>query len=174
MKFFSSYKLKESSPEHLSMFVLYVLVALVVLAFGAFFLIGFNIPFDEDPSFNAPMLTDMVLVLMYLFVLATIAITVWSVIRQMQSRGKSSDMVNNIPASKITKGTIALLLLCLVVTFIFGSTDPVMVNGGRFDSFFWLKATDMFLNTALILLVVAVAGVVFGLSGYSRRLKQKR
>ena len=57
-----------------------MLVALVVLAvvvFGAFFLIGYDVPFEDNPEFNAPRLTDLVLVFIYVLVLlaAILAVT---------------------------------------------------------------------------------------------------
>ena len=165
--------IKSASPEKLSSLVLYALVSVVVLAFGAFFLVGYDTPSYEDPSFNAPILTDTVLVIMYLFVLAAISVLVWSLMLAMRNRGKGTGMVNNIPAAKIACGVSCLLLVCLMVTFAFGSTDAVVVNGAKYDSAFWLRATDMFINTAIVLLVVAVSGVAFGLSGYSRKINLK-
>ena len=50
--------------EQLSTRVLYVLVALVVIVFGAFFLIGYDVPYEDHPSFNASLLTEAVLVFM--------------------------------------------------------------------------------------------------------------
>jgi hypothetical protein len=45
------------------------------------------------------------------------------------------------------------LLLCLVVTFLLGSSSPVMTNGQPFTSKFWLKATDMFIYTSILLII---------------------
>ena len=58
----------------------------------------------------------------------------------------------------------------MLITFLLGSAEPVTVNGVEFADTFWLKATDMFINTSLVLLLVAVCGVAFGLSGYCRKM----
>ena len=171
MKHSFLHEIKSGSPERQSSLVLYALVTLVVLAFGAFFLVGYDVPFPDDPSFNAPFLTDMVLVLMYLFVIASVGILVWSMMRAFRNGEKSTGLVNNIPSAKIAYCVFGLLFVCLAVTFAFGSTQVVVVNGDKYDNVFWLKATDMFINTAIVLAVVAVMGVVFGLSGYSRKMK---
>lgn len=157
--------------ERLSNRVLYVLVALTVVVFGAFFLIGYDVPYEDDPSFNAPMLTDVVLVFMYVLVFGAAALAVAAVAIGLKRCGRTQSVVNNIPAARISWGTAVLLALSLLVTFALGSSKPVMVNGVEYTDAFWLKATDMFINTSFVLLFVAVCGVVFGLSGYNRKLK---
>ncbi len=73
-------RLERRTSEKVSTLALYLLVALTVVLFGAFFLIGYDTPYEDDPSFNAPVLTDAVLVFIYLLVFATLALTVASVI----------------------------------------------------------------------------------------------
>ena len=90
--------IRQLSAEQISTRVLYVLLAVIVLLFGAFFLIGYDIPYDEDPTFNAPMFTDAVLVFIYMLVLATVGITAYAVYRSIKGRDKTSDTINNIPA----------------------------------------------------------------------------
>ena len=86
------------------------------------------------------------------------------------SRDKAQGKANNIPAAKIAWGTVGLLVASLLATFLLGSAEPVQVNGVAYTDVFWLKATDMFINTSLVLLLVAVCGVAFGLSGYCRKM----
>ena len=62
----------------------------------------------------------------------------------------------------------------MLITFLLGSAEPVMVNGVEFADTFWLKATDMFINTSTVLLLVAVCGVAYGLSGYNRKLNNRK
>lgn len=171
---FSLKNMRQLSAEQISTRVLYVLIAVIVLLFGAFFLIGFDIHYDEDPTFNAPLFTDAVLIFIYILVLATVGMTAYAVYRSIRGRDKTSDTINNIPAAKIAGFTAGLTVVCLLLTFLLGSSEPVMVNGVKYSDAFWLKATDMFINTASVLLLVAVCGVVFGLSGYSRKISLKK
>ncbi len=166
--------IKGLKTEQVSTRVLYILIALTVLLFGAFFIIGFDKPYSEDPGFNAPLLTDAVLIFVYLLILTALVIMAYSVVRSVRRRDKSTNVTNNIPESKILWGTVALLLCCLVITFLLGSTQPVQVNGVEFAQTFWLKTTDMFINTIIVMLIVAVLGVAFGVSGYGRKLKLKK
>lgn len=170
----SKRSMKGLSTERVSTYVLYALVALTVVVFGAFFFIGYDNPYEEDPSFNAPLLTDAVLVFMYLLVAAATVAAVASVVIAFRKRDRSASSVNNIPALRIKAFTFGILGLCLVLTFLLGSSEPVVSNGVKYADAFWLKATDMFINTLLVLLVVAVCGVAFGVSGYSRKIKLKK
>lgn len=166
--------MRQLSAEQISTRVLYVLLAIIVLLFGAFFLVGYDIPFEEDPTFNAPMFTDAVLVFIYILVLATVGITAFAVFRSIKKRDKTTDTVNNIPAAKIVWLTTVLTAVSMLITFLLGSSEPVMINGVEYSNVFWLKATDMFINTAIILLFFAVCGVGFGLSGYNRKIHLKK
>lgn len=157
--------------EQISTRVLYVLVGLTVVLFAAFFFIGYDVPYEDDPTFNAPVLTDAVLVFIYVLVTAAVVLAVAAVAIGMRRGDGSGAVVNNIHAARISWAVAALLALCLIVTFVLGSPSPVMVNGVEYADTFWLKATDMFINTSFVLLFVAVCGVAFGLSEYNRKIK---
>ncbi len=167
-------KIRDMKAEQVSMRVLYILIALAVLLFGAFFIIGFDKPYEEDPGFNAPLLTDAVLVFVYLLVVGALIIMAYSVVRSIKRMDKSVSITNNVPESKILWCTVVMLLCCMIITFLLGSSQSVQVNGVEFTQTFWLKATDMFINTVIVMLIVAVLGVAFGISGYSRKLRLKK
>lgn len=169
----SLHGIRRLTAEQVSTRVLYVLVALALVVFGAFFLIGYDIPYEEDPSFNAPALTDAVLVFIYVLVAAAVVLAVVAAVLGFMKRDRSQGTANNIPAARIMWAVAALLFGSLLVTFVSGSSEPVLVNGVKYTDTFWLKATDMFINTSFVLLAVAVCGVAFGVSGYNRKLKMK-
>lgn len=161
------------SAERLSTRVLYALVALAAVVFVVFFAVGYDRPWPEDPSFNEPLLTDAVLWFIYILVICACAAALCSLVRAFRLRDKADNVINNLPAAKIKCCTFGLLIVLLVLTFLLGSAEPVLVNGKMFTDSTWLKLTDMFLNTSLVLLVVAAAGVAFGLSGCSRKLEPR-
>ena len=73
-------------PSRLSHVVLIVLVALSVVVFVAFWLVGFYMPFFENPRFNAPLLTDLLIGFVYfmlLLAIATVAISMSGWARRM-------------------------------------------------------------------------------------------
>ena len=162
----------ESTPtRRLSTRVMYALVLLTALVFGAFYLIGCDIPYDEDPSLDAPLLTDAVLGVIYLFLIVAAVLAVGSCVKGIRAGDSSDSVVNNIPVARITALISVFTVLCIAVTFLLGSSEPLLVNGVKYADAFWLKTTDMLISTIGVLLFVAVCGAVFGLSGYNRKIK---
>ncbi len=76
------------NPMRLSRIILVVLVALTVVVFGLFWLVGFNMPFIDDPKFNAPLLTDVVIFFVYLMLFLAIAAVVLSMSGWARRMGK--------------------------------------------------------------------------------------
>lgn len=149
--------------------ILYILVAITAVIFLLFWLVGFNRPYDEDPNFNAPLFTNLLLVFIYLLMVGALGVTCWAVWRSLKIRGKGEKIVNNVPVKKIgyavLGGTVAVLLL----TFALASTTPIRVNGALYADNFWLRTTDMLVNTSLIMIVVAAGAVVYGATKYKRK-----
>jgi hypothetical protein len=96
---------------------------------------------------------DLVLVLMYAVLAAALAVTAYSVWHGMRTRRKGDDIANRVPAGRIGWCVLVALVGCLFVTFLLGSSEPVITNGQPFTSVFWLKVTDMFIYTSVILVI---------------------
>lgn len=161
------------SADRVSGRVLALLIAVSALVFGAFFLVGYDMPYAADPNFNAPLLTDAVLV--YTCVLCAVAVTVAvvSMVRGVIVHGGSRYETNGVPAGRIAVGVAMLLAVTMAVTFALGSAEPLRVNGKWFSEPGWLKLTDMFINTSVVLGLVALAVVAYGVSGLNRRMNRK-
>jgi hypothetical protein len=101
----------------------------------------------------SPFLADLMLGLMYLMLVVALAVTGWSVWHTLRSRRKGDDIVNGVPAGRIGWCVAIGLVVCLVATFLLGSSSPVMTNGERFADTFWLKTTDMFIYTSTLLII---------------------
>jgi hypothetical protein len=138
-----------------------VLVGIIAVAFGAFYLIGYDNPYEENPSFNAPKLTNVILIISYLLIIGTILLTVFSLVMAFRNRNKSAAVVNNVPAARIAYIVSGSVVLLLVLTFLFGSSAPMTINGKQYAQTLWLKTADMFIFTALAMLVAAVAAVAY-------------
>ena len=159
--------------EKISRLVLYGLVAVALVVFGLFFVVGFDRPYTDNPNYNAPVLTDLVLILMLLLVLGTLGVTAWAVMTALKKRGKGNAMDNNIPARRISLSVIFGVLLLLVLAFVLGSSSTMLVNGKAYEDTFWLKTADMFIISSLVLLVAAVVAVIFGATRYYRKKNKK-
>lgn len=164
---------KLPSADRLAGRVLALLIALAALMFGAFFLVGYDMPYFEDEAFNAPLLTDALLVFTYVLCAMAAAVALVSVVRGVRMRGGSSYGVGGVPSGRIALGVALLLVVTLAVTFALGSSEPLRVNGKVFADALWLKLTDMFIWTSAVLGLVAVAVVAFGVSGMNRRVNRK-
>ena len=65
------------SAENISQRIFYLLIGLAILVFGLFFLVGYDMPFDENPDFNAPLFTDVLIVLMWLFLIGGVGLAIY-------------------------------------------------------------------------------------------------
>ncbi len=160
--------LKHISTERLSQSILYALTALIVIVFALFYLVGYKHPFDDDPDFNAPLLTGTLIIFQAVLVIIAIAVTVAAILRDIRRSNREDRTVNGIPATRIAATITVATLLIVAVTFATGSTRPMTINGNTYTDTFWLKTADMFVFTSLILIIAAVGAVIFGATRYLR------
>ena len=147
------------ATERLSGFVFYVLIGLIVVLGLLFRLIGYDMPYEYNFDYNAPLLTGAVVTFMLLLTGGTL----------VRINGDENRVVNNIPARRISVCVALGTLLLLVLTFALSSTDALKVNGAAYTDTFWLRASGMFVGTSLLMVVAAIAAVVFGATLYIRK-----
>ena len=164
--------LQHRSTEQLSRWVLYALSALTACLFALYYLIGYDQPYVENPDFNEPLLTTTLLLFMYTLLATTVGIGVWSILRETKRRRSESKVINGIPTSLISRCVAGGTLMVFVLTFVSGSTQPLMTNGKSFTDGMLLRMADQFINTSILLLIAAALAVAFGMTRYYR--KQKR
>ena len=111
-------------------------------------------------SFVSPFIADIMLWLMYIAIVVAVIVTIVSMARTVRLRTKDEEVVNGVPRTRMAWIVIIAFLLCLVLTFLLGSSEPVKTNGELFTDTFWLKAADMFIYTSLILIIGCFVGVV--------------
>ncbi len=93
--------------------------------------------------------------LLYVMLVLAVTVAVVSVIRAWIHRDRSSDVQNRIPVTRMRWVAIGVVAVCLLLTYLFGSSSPLSINGVKYTNTFWLKLSDMFLYTATFLIVVA-------------------
>ena len=111
-------------------------------------------------SLVSPFIADIMLWLMYIALAAAIVVTLWSVVKTLRMRTKDDEIINGVPQTRIAWTTAGCFLVCLAVTYLLGSSEPLTTNGTLFTSRFWLKTTDMFIYTSIILIIGCLAGVI--------------
>lgn len=165
--------LKSRETERLSQRLLYILVGVSAVVFALFYLVGYDLPFDENPDFNAPLFTDVLIVLMVLVLLLALGMIGFSAWRSHRSGSRQDAVVNGVPARKIARITWLSTLGLLVIGFAVGSSTPMLVNGNDYNDWFWLKLSDMFVLASVILLIAAIGVVLFGVTRYVRKERKK-
>ena len=111
-------------------------------------------------SLVSPFIADIMLWLMYIAVAAAIVVTLGSGIKTLRMRTKDDEVINGVPQTRIAWTTAFCFVVCLAVTWLLGSSEPLTTNGTLFTSKFWLKAVDMFIYTSIILIIGCLAGVI--------------
>ena len=165
----SKFKVQSNkSAEQISQKVFRMMIGLAVLVFGLFYLIGYDLPFDENPDFNAPLFTDVLILLMWLFLIGGVGLAVYSMVKDYRS-SQSEAVVNGVPVRRIFRITWLTLLAVLVLTFLLGGSDPMLINGENYADWLWLKLSDMFVITSLLMLLAGIGAVCFGATRYIRK-----
>lgn len=157
------------SAERISRRVLYILVGMTVVLFATFRFVGYDMPYLENPDFNAPLLTGVLVWFMSLLVAVAFVVTVLSAVSGMRKSRDEARVVNGAPAARIVWATAGGTLVLMLVTLILGSTAPLAVNGEQYTDTLWLRVADMFVNTSLIMTVIAIVAVAFGATRYIRK-----
>ena len=165
------FEFRKKSAEQVSQRIFYILIALAVLVFGLFFLVGYDMPFEENPDFTAPLFTDVLIGLMWLFLVGGIGLAIYSMWKDYRG-SRSEAVVNGVPVRRIFRITWIGLLALLVLTFALGSSAPMLINGENYADWLWLKLSDMFVITSLLMLLAGMGAVIFGATRYIRKVKK--
>ncbi len=115
-------------------------------------------------NYESPLYVDIVLYTIYALLATTVLLTAWSAVRARGLHRGDGGTENGIPAARIVWLTGGVLVLTLALTWLTASTQPLNINGKTYSDAFWLRVSDMLINTALVLIIVvtllvAVTGI---------------
>lgn len=136
-----------------------VLGALTIMAFFIFCLflfVGFATPSMLIPGFYEPQFTDTLLIYMYVIVTVAVVIMIISIGYSAWRRGWNIKVKCGVPVTAIVVGVLVLLVITMLTTFAMADTNAITIGGKPYEDTLWLRLSDMFINTTLVLLVVAV------------------
>ena len=103
----------------------------------------------------------------YILLAVAVALIIWSAIRTIRLRQQQKPDFG-MPQKHIVWGVALLLVLTLGITYLLGSSQPLSINGGIYQDAFWLRLSDMFINSTLILLVIAACACGFSMLSKKR------
>lgn len=109
---------------------------------------------------DAPLYVELTLIAMYVLLAATLGVTLWAAIHGMKTRGNRLLTLEVAHERWVTWGAVALPVLLLGLTFLLGSAEPLRVNGQLFTDTLWLRASDMFIYTSVLLIVLCFVIVI--------------
>ena len=132
--------IKKWSTEKLSQSIFYVLVGFAVITFFLFFFVGYDMPFEENPDFNAPFFTNLLLVTMWIFFLLALCLAIYSFVRAGKRKSKGEILINGqaftdwlwLKLSDMFIWSSATLLLCAIGAVLFGATRYIRKDRKRF------------------------------------------
>ena len=145
-----------------SYYIFYVLIALILVVLGLFFMVGYNDPMGE---YNAPEHTETLMFLMYAMLAVCVLVTVLGGLAQFATSLKDD------PKGAV-KSLVALALFAavLVAAYVMGSEEPLtMADGSQFTDVTMLKLSDMMIYAIYLLLTVAGVATLVNLSGIFKR-----
>ncbi len=145
-----------------SYYIFYVLIALILVVLGLFFMVGYNNPMGE---YNAPEHTETLMFLMYAMLAVCVLVTVLGGLAQFATSLKDD------PKGAV-KSLVALALFAAVLigAYVMGSEEPLtMADGSQFTDVTMLKLSDMMIYAIYLLLGVTGIATLVNLSGIFKR-----
>jgi magnesium-transporting ATPase (P-type) len=152
--------------------VLRIIVILTVVVYLAFFLIGYNHPYADDPDFIEPRLTSVLIFFALLVVVLAVAVTAWAMLSDFRKRASLAKADRRLPTSRLVAIIVALIIAMMLVSYWVGSTAAITVNGKDYADTTKLRLADMFVFTSLALM--AIAAVAAAVSTIRSQFRKKR
>lgn len=119
--------------------------------------------------------TSVLLIVIELLILATVALVLWSSYKSAKLRREARKGQVANPTVKIVVCVVAVLWLAYVVVELLLTAQPMMINGKLYDDSLWIHLSDIVLNTAIIMFLIAAGTIAYGyLNTYRlRKVKEK-
>lgn len=163
--------------EKISNNVLYAVCGLIVLVFVLFFCVGYdNVDMEIAADKNAPLMTNMLMILMYLLGVATFCLMVWSLVKSARSAAGSDEKeATGIAGSKIVMCTAAVTLVAFIIGYVFNiGEEPFTTSSGVTTSSAMVTLVDSFMVAIYILALVSIVAVVVASTGVMTKTATKK
>ena len=141
----------------LSSWTLLALSLLTIVVLGMFFGGGVEDPAAENKNY---IYTDLLLKWTYTVIFLTITVMAASAIWQFMSVLKT-----NPKSALMSLVVLAIFALMLIITYSMGDGTPLTTlnaDSQTYNTSFWLKATDMWIQSTIVLFVAIIAVICAG------------
>ena len=153
------------NTEKISKILLWTMMGVTIVVFVLFLLVGFDTPFEDNPKYNNPKLTDAVLILCYALTITAIVATIWSAIKQITVGGNSTSKDKGI-AGRTGLISFVLLVVSLIIGVIVGIAnkgETMLINGKDWNNPTDIIITDTVMVTIVILGVISILAVIYSM-----------
>lgn len=156
----------QDKVEKISKITLWVLIGISLVVLALFLLVGYDTPYEENPKFNDPQLTDLLIIWTYILIIVTAIATVGAVIYGFVSGGnksKNEDVGMASKAGLMAWGTFVVSVIIGIVVGVANQSEVLLINGERWNNPTDIILTDTSMISILILTVVTVIATVFSM-----------
>jgi cytochrome b561 len=109
---------------------------------------------------DATLYIDLVLYAAYALMAAAVVAVGYGVWHGISTHSGERSASDTRYAAYTGYGVAVGVVIVLLLTWLFASTEPLVVNGKQFTDTRWLRLTDMFLLTSILLIIVCSVLVV--------------
>lgn len=157
----------QDKVEKISKITLWVLIGISLVVLALFLLVGYGNPYEENPKFNDPQLTDLLICWTYFLIAATAVAAVGAVIYGFVSGGNKSKNEEKGMLSKtgvIAWGTFVVSLVIGIIIGIASKDEVLLINGKDWNDPTDIILTDTSMVSILILTIVTVIATAYSMA----------
>ena len=144
--------------EKISKYTLWAGMGISIVVLILFFLIGYDRPFEDNPKFTDPQLTDVLLIWTYFLVAVAIIVTLWSLFHGLVTKGTGTMKETGLVAKtgSIAWGICAVSLIIGAVYGFMCKDETMLINGKDWNNPTDIIMTDTCMISIVILTIVTI------------------
>ena len=144
--------------EKICKYTLWGIMGISIVVFILFYTIGFGNLYEEDPKFNDPALTDLLLIWGYILIAVAVIVTIWSLIHGLTTKGTGTSKETGLAAhtSAIAWGICAVSIILGLIYGFMCKDDTMLINGKDWKGPGDIIITDTSMISIIILTIVTV------------------
>jgi len=149
----------QAGVEKISKITLWALIGISIVVVALFLLIGYDTPYEENPKFNDPQLTDVLICWTYFLIAAAAIASVGAVIYGFvngSGKSKSEDKGLLSKTGLIAWGTFIVSIVIGAVVGIANQGETLLINGKDWNNPTDIIMTDTSMISILVLTVVTI------------------
>ena len=145
-------------------------MAVTIIVFALFMLVGFDTPYEENPKMNAPLLTDAVIILSLVLIIAAACVTIWSAFMQFKT-GNTTSKDEGIAGKTGLFATLAFVasIVIGIIVGVANSGEHLLINGKDWNNPTDIILTDTSMISIAILTVLSVAAVIYSMVAQNKK-----